>query len=125
MMSQRQKRPSQKLRVSEILYSLNQGFEQVLADLRRLQQFPFFRREFLGEFRVMVEETRAWANFDVLETMHGRELDDWTRFGRLRHRWEKKYRDPDDVLIEADKLKRKRGRTTGTRLRSRKGADND
>jgi hypothetical protein len=125
MTGQSLKPPSQKLRVYEILHSLNQGFEQVLTDLRRLQEFPFFRREFLGEFRVMVEETRAWANFDMLETMHGRELDDWTRFGKLRHRWEKKYHDPDDVLIEADKLKRKRGRTTGTRRRSRKGADND
>ena len=121
MTHERPKPGAQKFRVYEILYSLNQGFEQVLADLRRLQQFPLFRREFLREFRVMVEETRAWANFDVIETMHGRELDDWTRFGKVRHGWETRYRDPEDIFVEADKPKRKRERTTGKRRRSRKG----
>ncbi len=105
----------QKLRVYETLHSLNQGFEQVLADLRRLEEFPFFQREFLRHFQVAVEETRAWANFEVAEVMQGRELDDWTRFGRLRHQWEKKYRDPDDVVIEAGKLGRTRGKAAGKR----------
>lgn len=115
----------QKLRVYETIYSLNQGFEQVLADLRRLQEQPFFRREFLRALSVVVEETRAWANSEVAEVLHSRELADWTRLGRLRQRWETKYRDPNDVIIEADKLKRKRGRTTGKRRRAEKGADND
>ena len=97
---------SQKLRVYETLHSMNQAFEQVLADFRRLQEFPFFRREFLNHFQVVIEETRAWANFDVVETMHQREQHDWARFGRLRQRWEKRYEDPNDVLIEAEKRKR-------------------
>ena len=29
------------------------------------------------------------------------------RFGRLRQQWEKRYRDPKDVLIEAERLKKK------------------
>jgi len=32
-----------------------------------------FRREFLREFRVVVEKTRALPNFELLETMHDRE----------------------------------------------------
>ncbi len=103
----------QKLRVYEILHSLNLGFEQVLADLVRLQEFPFLRREPLGHLQVVVEETRAWANFELVEVLHSREQDDWTRFGRLRHQWEKQYRDPNDVLIEAEKLKRKLRKATG------------
>ena|SRR5579859_2647315 len=98
---------SQKLHVYEALHSLNQAFEQVLANLRHLQAFPFFRREFLREFQVVVEETRAWVNFDLIEVMHSREQDDWTRFGRLRLQCEKKYRDPNDVLIEAKQKPRK------------------
>jgi hypothetical protein len=97
----------QKLRVYETLHSLNQGFEQVLAELRRLQVFPFFRRELLGHFQVVVEETRAWANFELVGVLHGREQGDWTRFGRLRRRWEKRYQDPDDVVTAAAGLKRK------------------
>jgi hypothetical protein len=98
--------PSQKLRVYETLHSLNQDLEQVLADLQRFQEFPFFSREFLKHFQVVIQETRSWANFEIAEAMHQREQDDWARFGRLRQRWEKRYTDPNDVLIEAKKRKR-------------------
>ena len=105
----------QKLDVYEALHSLNQAFGQVLADLRRLQEFTFFRREPLGHFQVVVEETRAWANFELLEVLLDREQDAWARFGRLRDRWEKKYRDPDDILLEAERLKWKLGKSAGKR----------
>ncbi len=104
----------QKLRVYETLHSLNQGFEQVLADLRRLEEFPFFRRELLRALSVVVEETRAWANSEVVEVMHGYELDDWTRFGRLRRRWEKRYLD-DENEATAPKPTRKRGKAIDVR----------
>src|SRR5690242_453687 len=97
---------SQKLLAYQTLFSLNQAFESVLADLHRLQRLPFFRRAFLQEFQVMVEETRACINFELVEAMHSREQDDWARFGKLRLRWEKRYRDPQDVLIEAEKLRK-------------------
>jgi hypothetical protein len=104
----------QKLRVYEALFTLNQAFEQVLSNLQHLQDFPFFRREFLREIQVVVEETRAWVNFDLVEVMHSREQDDWTRFGRLRNQYEKKYRDPNDVPIEAEqKLRKSPGKRHG------------
>ena len=107
--------PSQKLRVYETLHSLNQAFEQLLADFRRLQQLPFFSRKFLHHFQVVVEETRAWANFEVAEVMHSREQNDWARFGRVRRRWEKRYSDPDDVLLEAEKRRRELRKGAGKR----------
>src|SRR6266478_5619583 len=103
----------QKVQAYETLYTLNQGFEQVLAGLRSLQQFPFFRPEFLREFQVMVAETRACINFELVESLHSREQDDWARFGRLRQQWEKGYRDPQDVLIEAEKLRKAGKRRKG------------
>jgi len=106
---------SQKLRAYQTLFTLNQAFESVLADLHRLQRLPFFRPEFLREFQVMVEETRACINFELVEAMHSREQDDWARFGRLRQQWEKRYRDPNDVLIEAERLKRKRQKSGAKR----------
>jgi len=36
-----------------------------------------------------------------------REERDWTYFGRLRHQREKKLRDPQDMLIEADRLRQR------------------
>src|SRR5690242_2405375 len=107
---------SQKLGVYETLHSLNQAFEQVLSSLAHLHDFPFFRREFLREIQVVVEETRAWVNFDLMEVMHSREQDDWTRFGRLRLQLEKKYRDPNDLPIEAKhKLRKPSGKRRSKR----------
>lgn len=33
---------------------------------------------------VVIEETRAWANFEVVEALHETELKDWSRYGRIR-----------------------------------------
>ena len=74
-----------------------------MAEFRSLQEFPFLSRDFLRHFQVVIEETRSWANFEVAEVMHSREQNDWARYGRLRERWEKRYQDPNDVLIEAEK----------------------
>jgi len=114
---------SQKLRVYETLHSLNEAFEQILTDFRHLQEFPFFNRESLRHFQVVVEETRAWANFDVAEVMHSREQSDWARFGGARQQWEKRFADPDDVLIEADK--RKQELRKAARKRRGRGANHE
>ena len=43
----------------------------------------------------------------VVEGLAESEQSDWKYFGRLRHEREKKLRDPQDVLIEADRLRRR------------------
>ena len=109
------KHAPQKLLAYQTLFTLNQAFENISADLHRLQRLPFFRPEFLREFHVMVEETRACVNFELVESLHSREQDDWARFGRLRQKWEKRYRDPQDVLIEAERLRKKLRKSAGKR----------
>jgi hypothetical protein len=54
---------------------------------------------------VTVEENGAEVNFELVERLAQREERDWAYFGRLRHEREKKLRDPEDVLIEADRLR--------------------
>jgi hypothetical protein len=44
-------------------------------------------------------------NFELVERFAKREERDWTYFGCLRHEREKKLRDPQDGLIEADRLR--------------------
>jgi hypothetical protein len=97
---------STKLQVYQALQDLNQGFEQVLIDLQRLRGLGF-RTEFLTACRVVVEETRAWANVEIIEALQFREQGDWERFSRLRHATERKRADPQDALIEADRLRRR------------------
>jgi len=53
---------------------LNRDFEQVLGDLDRLgaqRLFPHrWQPKFLKAWRATLEETRAWANFEVVEVLH-------------------------------------------------------
>jgi chromatin segregation and condensation protein Rec8/ScpA/Scc1 (kleisin family) len=49
--------------------------------------------------------SRAEDNFELVERLAEREERDRTYFGRRRHEREKKLRDPQDVLIEADRLR--------------------
>jgi hypothetical protein len=53
--------------------------------------------------RLIAQEKRAVVNFELVERLAEREQRDWTYFGRLRREREKKLRDPQDVLIEADR----------------------
>src|SRR5260370_41522934 len=97
-------RTAGKLRLYEILYTLNQGFEQVLGQLQQLEKLGLGREPWKA-LRVIMEENRAEVNFELVERLAEREQGDWTDFGRLRHEGEKKLRDPQDVLIEADRLR--------------------
>jgi hypothetical protein len=92
-----------KLQLYEILHSLNQGFEQVLGQMQLLEKLGLGHQPW-NALRVIAEENRAEVNFELVERLAEREERDWTYFGRLRHEREKKLRDPQDVLIEADRL---------------------
>jgi hypothetical protein len=100
-----------KTAVYATLSDLNRNLEQVLLDLERLKTVGLFRsrfrRESLVTCRASLEEIRAWINFEATETLHEREEHDRAHFGRIRRRWEKKYEDPHDVLIEAERFKKK------------------
>ena len=88
--------------VYEGLATLNRDFEQVLGDLERLEKLGTFpqrwQREFLKTWRATLEETRAWANFEVVEILHQREERDWVDFARIRQRSDKPLERPANVV---------------------------
>jgi hypothetical protein len=87
--------------VYDALAVLNRDFEQVLADLQRLAKLRLFprrwQRKFLTSWLAALEETRAWANFEVIEVLHQTEEREWVGFGRIRQRSEKSSGVPADV----------------------------
>ena len=97
------------LRPYEILYTLNQGFEQVLQQLQELEKLGLGRQPWKA-LQTTVEENRAEINFELVERLQEREQRDWAYFGRLRRQREKKLEDPQDVLIEADRLRQRIGK---------------
>lgn len=102
---------SKYVRVFEAAAKLHRGFDLVLFEVEQLKKLGQFSGDFAGQFakscRFALEELRAWAIFEITEDLHQRAQDDWARYGRLRLRWENKFRDPNDVLIEAERLRKK------------------
>ena len=91
--------------VYETLHAFNRDIEQVLIHLDKLHEMRIFRPDVSNIFRIMIQETRCFANLDVHEVMQQVEQDDWAIFGRLHRQWEKKYEDPNDILLQAKQLK--------------------
>jgi len=116
-------KPVERLPVYENLFALNRDFEQVLIALARLQELGVLQRDDEHIFSVIVKETRAGANMEIAEFLQAREQDAWAWYGRLHNRWEKKMRDPNDVLIEAKLLLEKRRKAAGKKgQRKQRGA---
>jgi hypothetical protein len=105
------KHPAGRLLVYESLYALNRDFEQVLADFARLQELGVFERHLGNVFPVIVQETRAWANFEVVEALQPREQEDLTHFGRLHL----------DVLNEVERWHKKERKPAGKKRRHKRG----
>ena len=113
-------KPVERLAVYENLYALNRDFGQVLADLARLKDLGMFPRDLGSIFRVVVQHTRAWANQELVEILQPLEQDERAWFGRIYDRWEKRLKDPNDVLIEARQLLEKRRREAARKKEQRK-----
>jgi hypothetical protein len=105
------RRPSAYTAVLEHSLSLNRGFDLVLEEVTWLSKMGFFWGEISGRFmktcRLSVEELRAWAMAEVTQDLLERAEMDWGRYGVQRFRWEEKFRDPQDVLKQAQRVKKK------------------
>jgi hypothetical protein len=89
-------------------------FKDVLLDLERLTTLGLFRSRFqrdsIKTCRAMIEEARASINFEVTETLHDCEERDRARFERIRHQLENKYKDPQDVVPRAERVRKQRAK---------------
>ena len=83
---------SEKFTVYRTLYTLNQGFEIVLLACNRLETLGFLGDDQLRSCKIMTEELRALANYEVTEALNGREEGDCVRLQNLRAEWETRLR---------------------------------
>jgi hypothetical protein len=93
---------NQKAEIYETLASLNLAFAGIVQHLRTLQETGLFRSKASKLLHSFTQELQAECNQEFLETLNAIELDDWNRFGKVRQKWEKYLRDPDDVFIHAE-----------------------
>jgi hypothetical protein len=98
------KYPAVRLTVYETLFALNRDIEQVVAHLERLQELGMLQQQHFGDiFPAIIQETRAWVNLELVEALRPLEQDDWTHFHRVH----------SDVLNEAERRQKKRGKVGG------------
>ncbi len=101
--------PIPKPEIYEAIFALNRDLELVIAGLHRLRKLRF-RRGFMDAFAVKVEELCYAANIELFETQKDREMQDWMHWGGLNRDWERQFCDENDVLIEAEILRKKRAK---------------
>jgi len=71
------------LPVYETLF-FDHDFEQVLADLARLQELGILQQRDIGNtLRLLVPEMRAWANLELVAALQPRVQGDWGQIGEL------------------------------------------
>ena len=103
--------PSRYVRVFEAIAGLNRGFDHVIADVERLKELGFFRDKFSGRFAktcpLTIEDLRAWGNFEVTEHLSKRGEAEMAQTERRLHDFEKRFKDPNEALVEAERLKKK------------------
>jgi hypothetical protein len=93
--------PFPKPALYEAITALNRDLGLVAEDFNRLREFHFSRL-YIDVFIVKIEDLRSWANVEFLELQLDREMKDWYHFSRLDRKFEQRFKDPNDVLIDAE-----------------------
>ena len=100
----------QKSQIYHTLSELNTAFAAIVYHCDTLQQTGLFKSKASRLFASFMQELQAEMNQEFLEDLHQLELDDWGRHGKVREKWEKHLRDPDDVFIHAEERRRELAR---------------
>jgi hypothetical protein len=99
---------SPKLRIYESLFLLNESVDHLITLLHGMEKFSFADKESLQCAIIEIEEVRCDMNAGFTEHLAGSERFDEGRFWKQRRKFEKKWRDPDDVYIDVEGREEKR-----------------
>jgi hypothetical protein len=99
---------SPKLRLFENLFLWNQGVDQLVATLQRIEKLRFANKSTLQYAQAGIEEVRADVNADLLGEQVEYELNDAGRFSKQRRTYEKQNEDPDDVYLDVERREEER-----------------
>lgn len=86
---------TQKTEVYETLSGINLAFAAVVDHLTTMQQSGILRSHYARVLQGLTHELRAEINVELLDKMNQIEMQDWTRYGKVRIKWEKYLRGPE------------------------------
>ena len=107
-----------KMRTYQAIYLLNLSFANIVRHCGILGESGILSRKYARLYQSFAQELQAQINEELLEILHQAELDDWSRFGKVREAWEKSIRDPDDVFIHAEERRKELAKQKGARRTS-------
>ena len=73
-----------KVEIYRLLFRLNRAFAFVVEQLTELEPMRIIALKYLRNFKGYTQELQAEINQELLESLHGTELEDWARFGKVR-----------------------------------------
>jgi hypothetical protein len=76
--------------VYQQLFRLNSSFARITRILNALAQKPIFKANGLRELQGLAQEVQLEINTVLLNPLELAEMNDWTRFGKVRKAMEKK-----------------------------------
>lgn len=79
-----------KLRMYENVYRLNQNFEEVMRDLKTLQDLQVFPQRFLRACQERAEQLRADANHELTRVLNMCEAGDSAHFAHVLSRQQRR-----------------------------------
>jgi hypothetical protein len=102
-----QPQPFPKSTIYFTVASLNRELEFAIEHLGKLREFKF-RREPIDAIIAKIEELRCWSNSEFLEVQSEREEKEILPWEKLSLAYDATWQDPNDILIEADRIRRDR-----------------
>jgi hypothetical protein len=98
---------TKKAEIYHTLFQINAAFAAIVGHYQMLRGMGILTPQISHRYEGFTRELQAEFNQDFLLPLHGIELDDWARFGKVRQEWEKYLRDPNDAALEASERRRK------------------
>lgn len=95
-----------KVEIYRLMYRLNRSFAFTVEHLRELELLRMVPAKDMKMFQASVQEVQAEINDMVLDNQQLNEQEDAYQFDRIRVAREKELRDPGDIILRAEELKR-------------------
>ncbi len=85
---------TERTEIYETLSGLNLAFAAIVEHLQTMRQSRILRPQYATVLQGLTRELRAEINVGLLESLNQIEERDWTRYGKVRIKWEKYLRGP-------------------------------
>jgi hypothetical protein len=86
---------TQKTEIYETLSGINLAFAAIVEHLQTMRQSRIVSSRYAHVLQGLTKELQSEINVELLEKMNHIELRDWTRYGKVRIKWEKYLRGPE------------------------------